>query len=110
MIDWILDWARETSTVEVGSKAPLIVGLQSSGRPSFFWETNKTEVCLGRRSTCELSLRGVDIEGVVGCESCLEDAIIDKRGIWYWFKRETDGPVAAWLDGERNNNAQSKFC
>jgi hypothetical protein len=67
---WILDWARVGSTVAVVDTESVLcltlsmLGLQSSGRPRFFWEEATEPGSLKTlRSTCDgvLSLRGVEI-------------------------------------------------
>jgi len=87
-IDWILDWARVGSTVAVLEMESVLcltlsmLGLQSSGRPRFFWEEAGGPGSLKTlRSTCDgaLSLRGAEIEFaatvVAQRESLLEGAI-----------------------------------
>jgi hypothetical protein len=88
---WILDWARMGSTVAVLDTESVlcltlsILGLQSSGRPRFFWKAVEPGSLKTLRSTCDgaPSLRGVEIElatMVALRESLLEGVISEGDG------------------------------
>ena len=114
-IDWILDCARVGSTVAVLEMESVLcltlsmLGLQSSGRPRFFWEEAGVPGSLKTlRSTCDgaLSLRGAEIEFaatvVAQRESVLEGAILGKGVVLCLSvgnKGENDGLESTGLVG-----------